>query len=106
MATPAVRCASAANWIMGVGALADQDMRQVVVTEEGVVLRDMNFLHLNHPKGMWTWVADVYAVLLLLMAVTGMFVLKGRQGLAGRGKWFILGGLIVPLGFIALRYLN
>jgi len=55
---------------------------------------------------VWTWVADVYAFLLLFMAVTGMFVLKGRQGLAGRGKWFILAGLVVPLAFIALRYLN
>jgi len=73
---------------------------------ERIVLRDMNFLHLNHPRGVWTWVADIYAFLLLFMAVTGMFVLKGRHGLAGRGKWFILAGLVVPLAFIALRYLN
>jgi hypothetical protein len=73
---------------------------------ERAVLRDMNFLHLNHPKGLWTWVADVYAFLLLLMAVTGMFVLKGRQGLGGRGKWFVLGGLALPVVFVVvLRYL-
>lgn len=71
-----------------------------------VLLRDMNFLHLNHPKGLWTYVADAYAVLLLLLAVTGMFVLKGRTGLGGRGKWWVLAGLLVPLAFlIVLRYL-
>lgn len=71
-----------------------------------VPLRDLNFLHLNHPKGMWTYVADVYAVLLLLLAVTGMFVLRGRTGLFGRGKWFVLAGLVVPLAFVVvLRYL-
>jgi hypothetical protein len=73
---------------------------------ERIVLRDMNSLHLNHPRGVWTWVADVYAFLLLFMAVTGMFVLKGRHGLVGRGKWFILAGLVVPLVFVGLRYLN
>jgi hypothetical protein len=73
---------------------------------ERVVLRDVNYLHLNHPKGIWTWVADAYAVLLLVMAVTGLFVLKGRKGLAGRGKWFLLAGLALPLVFVVLRYLD
>jgi hypothetical protein len=73
---------------------------------ERAVLRDANYLHLNHPKGVWTWVADAYAVLLLVMAVTGLFVLKGRKGLAGRGKWFVLAGLVLPLAFILLRYLD
>jgi hypothetical protein len=70
------------------------------------LLRDFNFLHLNHPKKLWTWVADIYAALLLFLAVTGMFVLKGKVGLGGRGKWFVLAGLLVPLIFlIVLRYL-
>lgn len=68
-------------------------------------LRDANFLHLNHPKGLWTWFADIYAVLLLLLAITGMFVLKGQKGLSGRGKWFVLAGLVVPVVFlVVLRY--
>ena len=44
--------------------------------------------------------ADAYAALLLLLAVTGMFVLKGRPGLAGRGKWFVAAGLLVPVLFL------
>lgn len=70
------------------------------------LLRDANFLHLNEPKRLWTWVADLYAALLLVLAVTGMFVLKGRNGLGGRGKWLVAAGLLVPLAFIVfLRYL-
>ena len=70
------------------------------------ILRDVNFLHLNHPKRSWTYVADVYAFLLLFLAVTGMFVLKGRTGLGGRGKWFILAGLLVPVLYLVfLRYI-
>jgi len=68
-------------------------------------LRDANFLHLNEPKRLWTWVADAYAVLLLVLSVTGLFILRGRNGLTGRGKWFVLAGVAVPLGFLlALRY--
>lgn len=74
---------------------------------ERFLLHDANYLHLNHPKGLWTFVADVYAGLLLLLAVTGMFVLGGRKGLAGRGKWFVLAGLVLPIAFlIVLRYWN
>lgn len=72
-----------------------------------ILLRDFNFLHLNHPKGLWTFVADVYAGLLLLLALTGMFVLKGRKGLAGRGKWWVAAGLVLPIVFLlVLRYMN
>jgi len=71
------------------------------------LLRDMNFLHLNHPKGVWTFVADLYGGLLLLLAVSGLFMLKGRLGLAGRGKWFVGAGLLVPVVFVVvLRYLG
>ncbi len=71
------------------------------------LLRDMNFLHLNHAKGVWTLVADLYAALLLLLAISGLFMLKGRSGLGGRGKWFVGLGLLVPVGFvIVLRYLG
>ena len=50
--------------------------------------------------------ADAYAILLLLLAVTGMFVLKGKKGLSGRGKWFVVAGLVLPVVFlIVLRYL-
>jgi hypothetical protein len=70
------------------------------------LLRDANYLHLNHARGLWTWFADAYAVLLLLLAVTGMFVLKGKKGLSGRGKWFVAAGLVLPVVFlIVLRYL-
>lgn len=69
------------------------------------ILRDLNFLHLNHPKGLWTWFADAYAILLSVLAVTGLFILRGRNGLAGRGKWFATAGLLVPIVFlIVLRY--
>jgi hypothetical protein len=60
-------------------------------------LFEANALHLNHLKGVWTWVADVFAVALLFLAIGGLFMLKGRKGLMGRGKWFFSAGLLVPV---------
>lgn len=68
------------------------------------VLREMNFLHLNHGQKAWTWVADIYAFGLLLLAVTGLFVLKGKNGLTGRGKWFVAAGVLLPVIFLFLYF--
>lgn len=68
-------------------------------------LFEMNVLHLNHMKGAWTWVADGIAVLLIALALSGVFLLPGRTGLAGRGKWFVLAGLALPVGFVIAYHL-
>ncbi len=65
------------------------------------VLADLNALHLNRLRGAWTLVADAYAAVLAFLAVSGMLILRGRQGLAGRGRWLVLAGLAVPLVAIA-----
>jgi hypothetical protein len=59
-----------------------------------------NFLHLNHPKRLWTWMADLYAVALGLLAVTGVFVLKGKKGITGRGAWLTAAGVAIPFVFL------
>jgi hypothetical protein len=60
------------------------------------VLYEMNQLHLNAPKGIWTFIADLFALSLIMMAITGMFMLKGPTGITGRGKWFIAAGTLIP----------
>jgi uncharacterized protein len=63
------------------------------------VLYEFNQLHLNTPKRLWTWIADLYAIALILLAVTGMFVLKGRTGITGRGAWLTGAGAALPLAY-------
>lgn len=60
------------------------------------VFYQTNVIHRNSLKG-WKWVADVFAVLLIVLSVTGLFVLKGKYGITGRGKWFIAAGLLPPV---------
>lgn len=68
------------------------------------VLYEMNQLHLNSVKGVWTYIADLFAVALIFMGISGMFVLKGSTGLVGRGKWFVAIGVLIPV-FYWLMYL-
>ncbi len=68
------------------------------------VFRQMNFLHLNNAKKLWTWIADIFAGSLILLAISGIFMLKGKKGIKGRGKWFILIGILIPLLFLYLYF--
>ncbi len=63
------------------------------------VLHELNQLHLNEPKRVWTYVADLYALSLILLAITGLFVLKGKYGITGRGGVLTVAGALIPLGF-------
>jgi uncharacterized protein len=63
-----------------------------------------NFLHYNSARKLWTWFADLFAVGLILLAVTGLFVLKGKNGITGRGAWMTALGIIIPLVLFFLYY--
>jgi hypothetical protein len=63
-------------------------------------LRVANWLHLNRGKKAWTYIADAYAVALLFLAFSGMFMLPGKKGLIGRGGIFVLLGIAVPVIYV------
>ncbi|MCC6625374.1 MAG: PepSY-associated TM helix domain-containing protein [Deltaproteobacteria bacterium] len=66
------------------------------------VLRDINWLHLNRGKAAWTIFADVFAGMLILLALTGMFMIKGRKGFVGRGVVLVTLGAAIPIGYLWL----
>jgi hypothetical protein len=74
------------------------------VVEEGQsprwFLRAANWLHLNRGKKAWTYVADTYAVVLLYLAISGLFMIPGRKGLVGRGAAIALLGAAVPVLYV------
>ena len=74
----------------------------IELAQRRVLLGAANALHLNAPKRLWTWVADIYAVSLGLLAITGLFVLKGKKGITGRGAWLTAVGVAVPAVFLWL----
>ena len=75
---------------------------KVIGKEPRFFLRVANWLHYNRSKATWTYIADAYAVLLLYLAISGAFILKGRKGILGRGAILIFIGVAVPLVYVQL----
>ncbi|MDB1120749.1 PepSY-associated TM helix domain-containing protein [Klebsiella pneumoniae] len=61
----------------------------------------INKLHYNKVKG-WSVMADFFAVSLIFFAFSGLIMVKGKNGISGRGKWYLLFGLIIPVLYIVL----
>ena len=65
------------------------------------VFYHVNFLHYN-PRKLWTWFSDLFCVSLILIAITGLFIIKGKNGITRRGAWLTGLGLVSPLIFLFL----
>ncbi len=61
------------------------------------IFYEFNRLHYNGFKRLFTWFADIYAISLILLAFTGLFILKGKNGITGRGAWLTAIGILIPL---------
>ena len=79
--------------------LADGNVEGMVARPRAV-LHPLNKLHLNHLKGAWTWVADLFAAALVVLAVTGAVLIPGRRGLRGRGGVLVALGVLLPALFL------
>ncbi|WP_167375044.1 PepSY-associated TM helix domain-containing protein [Prosthecochloris sp. GSB1] len=62
----------------------------------------VNVLHRNSVE-WWKWASDLFAATLIIITLTGMFMLRGRNGFSGRGKWLVTAGLIPPLIAVFLQ---
>ena len=61
----------------------------------------INKLHYNQVKG-WSIMADFFAASLIFFALSGLVMVKGKNGIGGRGKWYLLLGFIIPVLYIIL----
>ena len=71
----------------------------VETTEKRIGLFFANYLHLNKAKRVWTYVADMFAVLLIYLSLSGLFMVKGTNGFGRRGWMLVLAGIVIPIGF-------
>lgn len=68
--------------------------------ERRVFIGVANWLHTARGKTAWKYFSDAYAVLLLYLAGSGIFMIKGRFGLAWRGTVLISAGVAVPVVYV------
>jgi hypothetical protein len=68
------------------------------IRSKRVLIYWINRLHYNKIKGWWP-VADIFAGSLIVLAITGLFIVKGKKGLSGSGKWYLIIGILIPILF-------
>lgn len=68
------------------------------------LFREINFLHYNNIKKLWTWFADLFALSLIFLSISGLFILRGKNGIKGRGAWLTALGMTIPLLFLVLYF--
>ena len=61
----------------------------------------INKLHYNKVKG-WSIMADFFAGSLIFFALSGLVMVRGKNGILGRGKWYLILGLLIPILYIVL----
>jgi hypothetical protein len=59
----------------------------------------INFLHYN-PGKWWKYFSDIFCLSLILVTITGLFLVKGRNGISRRGAILTVTGIVLPLLFL------
>lgn len=82
-------------------AVLDQETGEgsIDITRKRLMFREMNYLHYN-PSIHWTWFSDIYAGALIILALSGLLIPRGADGITARGAWLTLLGIIIPVLFI------
>lgn len=60
---------------------------------------DVNYLHYN-PNEWWKWFSDFFAVGLILLSISALFMVRGKKGVLGRGGIYTIIGIIIPILFL------
>lgn len=68
----------------------------VIKFERNTLLYYMNRLHFNSLK-YWTYIADAFAFALIFFAISGLVIVKGKNGFLKRGIYFTIIGILIPL---------
>ena len=75
----------------------------IETSKRRAIFHQVNYLHYN-PQKWWTIFSDIYAASLIILAITGLFILKGKNGITGRGAWLTILGTLIPMLFLLLYY--
>jgi hypothetical protein len=69
------------------------------------VLNEMTEMHYS-PNTFWSWFSDIFSIGLLVVTITGLFLIKGKKGIRGVGGIELLIGLVLPfiLYFIITKF--
>ncbi|MEA2042016.1 MAG: PepSY-associated TM helix domain-containing protein [Bacteroidota bacterium] len=64
--------------------------------EKRIVFYEVNFLHYN-PNAWWKWFSDIFAGVLIFLALSSLLMVRGKKGVSGRGGIYVVAGIIIPI---------
>ena len=64
------------------------------------LLKSLNTLHLNEIKSAWTYFSDLYAILLIYLALSALFMVRGKKGVKSLRGLLVAAGFIIPAIFM------
>ncbi len=67
------------------------------------LFREVNYLHYN-PIKYWTYFSDIFAGALIILALSGILIPRGKQGISGRGAWMSIIGIVVPVIYLFIYF--
>lgn len=66
-------------------------------TKRRPIFNELNFLHYNTPRKWWTAFSDLFAASLIIITITGLFIIKGKNGITRRGAFLTIAGIVLPI---------
>lgn len=72
---------------------------EVELLKKRPIFYQSNYLHYN-PSKWWMWFSDIFAGVLILLAITSFFMVKGKHGITGWGGIYTALGFIIPILFL------
>jgi len=89
------------------GGLMSLDMESgrgyIEKTTKRPILGPMNYLHYN-PVYYWTIFSDIFCIALFLISISGLFIIRGKKGITGRGAWLTGVGILIPIIYLFVYY--
>lgn len=79
----------------------DTGKGELELLEKRPLLYEFNYLHYN-PIKWWTYFSDIYSVALVIIAITGLFIVRGKNGIKRRGAILTIGGILIPIVFLII----
>jgi uncharacterized protein len=68
------------------------------MVDQRSVLAQSYYLHSSfHDDNWFKWYSDLFALGLIFIASSGMFLMKGKNSFRKRGWLFALAGIVVPI---------
>ncbi len=65
------------------------------------VITFFNQLHGNKKRG-WVYIADIYAFMLIFLAISGLVIVNGKNSFFKRGVWLMVLGIAIVVIFVLI----